>query len=158
TETWALADSANKVASTALSDAQEAINAAGEANSELAELIDPENENSALWALQWQINENDRLALERHQELIEANAQDIAALRETQSHSLFLNFGEPSVTSRFLTLTRTSSKRVDWSIKPGWVGDFEVLATTGSSTDAFGDDIFMYRLPAPKPTYQYFSC
>src|SRR5699024_8704354 len=96
TETWALAESANKVASKALSDAQDAIDSSGEANAELEALLDPENENSALWALQWQINENDRLALERHQELIEANMQDIAALRETQSHSLFLNIDEPS--------------------------------------------------------------
>ena len=156
TETWALADSANKVASKALSDAQAAIDSSGEANAELEALLDPNNENSALWALQWQINENDRIALERHQELIEANMQGIAALRETQAHSLFLNVGESSVTSRFLTLTRTSSKRVDWSIKPGWVGNFEVLATTGS-TSAFGAYIYMYRLPAPNPTFPYFS-
>ena len=156
-ETWALADSANKVASTALSDAQEAINAAGEANSELAELIDPENENSALWALQWQINENDRLALERHQELIEANMQDIASLRETQSHSLFLNFGESSVTSRFLTLTRTSSNRVEWTVKPGWVGNVEVVAATRTFNGGFGSYIFMRKFSVPNPEFNSFS-
>ena len=89
TETWALADSANKVASKALSDAQAAIDSSGEANAELEALLDPNNENSALWAIQWQINENDRLALERHQELIEANMQAISALRKNQYVSLW---------------------------------------------------------------------
>ena len=156
-ETWALADSANNVASKALSDAQDAIDSSGEANAELEALLDPNNENSALWALQWQINENDRIALERHQELIEANMQDIAALRETQSHSLFLNVGESSVDSRFLTLTRTSSTRVSWSVKPGWVGNFEVVASVGSSTSGWGDQIYMEKLFAPNPKFVFLT-
>ena len=155
-ETWALADSANKVASKALSDAQAAIDSSGEANAELEALLDPNNENSALWALQWQINENDRLALERHQELIEANMQEIASLRETQSHSLFLNVGESSATSRFLTLNRRSSTEVEWIIKPGWVGSFEIAASVGSSTSGFGDRVYMRKLSAPNPEFLYF--
>ena len=87
-ETHAIATSANSVAATALSEAREAIDASGAANAELEALLDPENENSELWLLQWQINENDRLALERHQELIEANTQSIYALRENQYVSL----------------------------------------------------------------------
>ena len=157
TETWALADSANNVASAALSEAQLAIDASGEANAELEALLDPENENSALWAIQWQINENDRLALERHQELIEANMQDIASLRETQSHSLFLNFGESSVTSRFLTLTRTSSSRVEWTVKPGWGGNVEVVAATRASNGGFGSYIFMRKFSVPNPEFDSFS-
>ena len=155
-ETWALADSANTVASKALSDAQAAIDSSGEANAELEALLDPNNENSALWALQWQINENDRLALERHQELIEANMQDIASLRETQSHSLFLNVGESSVTSRFLTLTRRSPTEVGWSLKPGWAGSFEVIGSVGSSTIAFGERVYMRKLSAPNPEFLSF--
>ena len=157
TETWALADSANKVASKALSDAQAAIDSSGEANAELEALLDPENENSALWAIQWQINENDRLALERHQELIEASMQDIAALRETQSHSLFLNIGETSVTSRFLTLTRTSSSRVAWTVNPGWVGNVEIIAATDSYNNGFGTTVFMRKFSVPNPEFNSFS-
>ena len=156
-ETWALADSANKVASKALSDAQDAIDSSGEANAELEALLDPNNENSALWALQWQINENDRLALERHQELIEANMQDIAALRETQSHSLFLNVGESSVSSRFLTLTRTSPSLVKWTVKPGWGGNVEVVAATRASNGGFGSYIFMRKFSVPNPEFDSFS-
>ena len=157
TETWALADSANKVASKALSDAQAAIDSSGEANAELEALLDPNNENSALWALQWQINENDRLALERHQELIEANMQDIAALRETQSHSLFLNVGESSVSSRFLTLTRTSPTRVEWSVAPGWAGNFEIIAPLGGITGGAGNKIYMRRFSSPNPEFPAFG-
>ena len=157
TETWALADSANKVASKALSDAQDAIDSSGEANAELEALLDPNNENSALWALQWQINENDRIALERHQELIEANTQAIAALREARVHSLFLNVGESSVTSRFLTLTRTSSSLVKWTVKPGWGGNVEVVAATRSSNSGFGSYIFMRKFSVPNPEFDSLS-
>src|SRR5699024_3382670 len=100
-KTWALADSANKVASKALSDAQDAIDSSGEANAELEALLDPNNENSALWAIQWQINENDRIALERHQELIEANMQAISALRENRYISLRSEEHTSELQSRF---------------------------------------------------------
>ena len=156
TETWALADSANKVASKALSDAQAAIDSSGEANAELEALLDPNNENSALWALQWQINENDRIALERHQELIEANMEAIESLRSTQTHSMFLDFSESVIDSEYLTMRRPSSTRVEWTVKPGWVGDIQMTgAAVGSG--AFGQQIYMRKLSVPNPQSNYFG-
>ena len=160
TETWALADSANKVASKALSDAQAAIDSSGEANAELEALLDPNNENSALWALQWQINENDRIALERHQELIEANTQAISVLRENRYISLWLDVGAQSVENEYIRLYRTTSsdgRQVNWGIKPGWVGSFQILAGTRTVSGAFNDYVYMRELYVPNPQFSSFS-
>ena len=155
-ETWALADSANKVASKALSDAQAAINSSGEANAELEALLDPENENSALWAIQWQINENDRLALERHQELIEANTQAISTLRENRYISLWLNMDSQSAENEYIRLHRGRSSSsgnpsVEWIVKSGWVGSFQVLAGVRTTVGAFNDGVYMREFQAPNP-------
>ena len=160
TETWALADSANKVASKALSDAQAAIDSSGEANAELEALLDPNNENSALWAIQWQINENDRLALERHQELIEANMQAISALRESRYISLWLDVGAQSVENEYIRLYRTTTsdgRQVNWGIKPGWVGSFQILAGTRTVSGAFNDYVYMREFYVPNPQFSSFS-
>ena len=161
TETWALADSANKVASKALSDAQAAIDSSGEANAELEALLDPNNENSALWAIQWQINENDRIALERHQELIEANTQAISALREGRYTSLWLNLDAQSAENEYIRLYRSTdsdgARRVNWRIKPGWVGSFQIVAGTSISTSAFSNDVYMRELYVPNPQFESFA-
>ena len=160
TETWALADSANKVASKALSDAQAAIDSSGEANAELEALLDPNNENSALWAIQWQINENDRLALERHQELIEANTQAISALRENRYISLWLDVDAQSAENEYIRLYRTTSlgkSSVNWDIKPGWVGSFQIVAGTDIRTGAFSYEVYMRELSVPNPQFPAFS-
>ena len=160
TETWALADSANKVASKALSDAQAAIDSSGEANAELEALLDPNNENSALWALQWQINENDRIALERHQELIEANTQAISALRENRYISLWLNLDAQSAENEYIRLYRSTGsfgrQIVNWDIKPGWVGSFQIVAGTSISTSAFSNDVYMREIYVPNPQIRNF--
>ena len=160
-ETWALADSANKVASKALSDAQAAIDSSGEANAELEALLDPNNENSALWALQWQINENDRVALERHQELIEANTQAISALRENQYVSLWLNFNAQSAENEYIRLYRgtdsSGNPSVNWDVKPGWVGSFQIVAGTDIYSGAFNDRVYMRELYVPNPQFKLFS-
>ena len=154
-ETWALADSANNVASAALSEAQLAIDASGEANAELEALLDPENENSALWAIQWQINENDRLALERHQELIEANTQAISTLRENRYISLWLNMDSQSAENEYIRLYRSRASSgnpsVEWSVKSGWVGSFQVLAGVRTTVGAFNDGVYMREFQAPNP-------
>ena len=159
TETWALADSANKVASKALSDAQAAIDSSGEANAELEALLDPNNENSALWALQWQINENDRIALERHQELIEANTQAISALRNNQYVSLWLNFDAQSAENEYIRLYRSTDpdgrQIVNWSIKPGWVGSFQIVAGTNIDTSAFNNVVYMREWYVPSTLTGY---
>ena len=161
TETWALADSANKVASKALSDAQAAIDSSGEANAELEALLDPNNENSALWAIQWQINENDRIALERHQELIEANMQAISALRENRYISLWLNFDAQSAENEYIRLYRVTApggdQGVAWDIKPGWAGSFQIVAGTSIVGSAFNDVVYMRELYVPNPQFAYFS-
>ena len=161
TETWALADSANKVASKALSDAQAAIDSSGEANAELEALLDPNNENSALWAIQWQINENDRIALERHQELIAANTQAISALRENRYISLWLNLDAQSAENEYIRLYRSTDsdgyRRINWSIKPGWVGSFQIVAGTSISTSAFNNDTYMRELYVPNPQFDSFA-
>ena len=161
TETWALADSANKVASKALSDAQTAIDSSGEANAELEALLDPDNENSALWALQWQINENDRLALERHQELIEANTQAISALREGRYTSLWLNVDAQSAENEYIRLYRSTSsgnrRSISWSVKSGWVGSFQIVAGTSVITGGFSSDVYMRELYVPKPEFDSFT-
>ena len=158
-ETWALADSANKVASKALSDAQAAIDSSGEANAELEALLDPNNENSALWAIQWQINENDRLALERHQELIEANTQAISTLRENRYISLWLDVDSQSVENEYIRLNRgrapSGRPSVEWSVKPGWVGAFQILAGTAIHTGAFNKNVYMREFQAPNPEDYY---
>src|SRR5699024_7559147 len=159
TETWALADSANRVASKALSDAQAAIDSSGEANAELEALLDPENENSALWAIQWQINENDRIALERHQELIEANMQAISALRESRYTSLWLNLDAQSAENEYIRLYRTTSSDrsyVYWDVKHGWVGAVQIVAGTSSITSAFSSDVYMRELYVPNPQFPSF--
>ena len=160
TETWALADSANKVASKARSDAQAAIDSSGEANAELEALLDPNNENSALWAIQWQINENDRIALERHQELIEANMQAISALRKNQYVSLWLNFDAQSTENEYIRLYRSTisggNRSVNWSIKPGWVGSFQIVAGTSVVSSAFNGEVYMRELYVPNP--EFLSC
>ena len=160
TETWALADSANKVASKALSDAQDAIDSSGEANAELEALLDPNNENSALWAIQWQINENDRIALERHQELIEANMQAISALRKNQYVSLWLNLDAQSAENEYIRLYRVKSPGGDqgiaWDIKPGWVGSFQIVAGTSIVGSAFSHEVYMRELYVPNPQFTYF--
>src|SRR5699024_1801209 len=160
TETWALADSANKVASKALSDAQAAIDSSGEANAELEALLDPENENSALWALQWQINENDRIALERHQELIEANTQAISALRDNSYVTLWLNLDAQSAENEYIRLYRTKAplgnQGIAWDIKPGWVGSFQIVAGTSIASTAFNNEVYMRELYVPNPEFEYF--
>lgn len=161
TETWALADSANKVASKALSDAQTAIDSSGEANAELEALLDPDNENSALWALQWQINENDRIALERHQELIEANTQAISALRESRYTSLWLNIDAQSAENEYIRLYRSTSsgnrRTINWSVKSGWVGSFQIVAGTSVVTGGFSSDVYMRELYVPNPEFESFT-
>ena len=160
TETWALADSANKVASKALSDAQDAIDSSGEANAELEALLDPNNENSALWALQWQINENDRIALERHQELIEANTQAISALRENRYISLWLNLDAQSAENEYIRLYRSTNsgrRNVSWSIKPGWVGSFQIVAGTKNGGSAYNETVYMRELYVPNPQLPGFN-
>ena len=161
TETWALADSANKVASKALSDAQAAIDSSGEANAELEALLDPDNENSALWAIQWQINENDRLALERHQELIEANTQAISALRENQYVSLWLNLDAQSAENEYIRLYRgadsSGNPSVNWDVKPGWVGSFQIVAGTNIKVSAANNEVYMRELYVPNPQFKLFS-
>ena len=162
TETWALADSANKVASKALSDAQAAIDSSGEANAELEALLDPNNENSALWAIQWQINENDRIALERHQELIEANMQAISALRENRYISLWLDVDSQSVENEYIRLYRgrasNGNPSVNWSIKSGWVGSFQVVAgALMVDGTAFNERIYMRELHVPAPQFPSFA-
>ena len=160
TETWALADSANKVASKALSDAQAAIDSSGEANAELEALLDPNNENSALWAIQWQINENDRIALERHQELIEANMQAISALRKSQYVSLWLNFDAQSAENEYIRLYRSRSsdgrQTINWDIKSGWAGSFQIVAGTSIISGAFSNEVYMRELYVPNPQFEYF--
>ena len=159
-ETWALADSANKVASKALSDAQAAIDSSGEANAELEALLDPNNENSALWAIQWQINENDRIALERHQELIEANMQAISALRKSQYVSLWLNFDAQSAENEYIRLYRSRSsdgrQTINWDIKSGWAGSFQIVAGTSIISGAFSNEVYMRELYVPNPQFEYF--
>lgn len=161
TETWALADSANNVASKALSEAQAAIDSSGEANAELEALLDPNNENSALWALQWQINENDRIALERHQDLIEANMQAISALRENQYASLWLNLDAQSAENEYIRLYRDTNSygdpSVNWDIKPGWVGSFQIVAGVDIYSGAFNDRVYMRELYVPRPQFKFFS-
>ena len=158
-ETWALADSANNVASKALSDAQAAIDSSGEANAELEALLDPNNENSALWAIQWQINENDRIALERHQELIEANTQAISALRENQYASLWLNLDAQSAENEYIRIYRgrapSGKPSVEWSVKPGWVGSFQILAGTSVVSGAFNNNVYMREFQSPNPEDYY---
>lgn len=160
-ETHAIATSANSVAATALSEAREAIDASGTANAELEALLDPTNENSELWLLQWQINENDRLALERHQEAIEANAADIATIRPHVTRSLWLNVGVQSAENEFMSLYRGTSSSgnpaVFWSIKPGWTGTFQVIAGTNINTGAFNHQIYMRELAAPNPEFTSFA-
>ena len=160
TETWALADSANKVASKALSDAQAAIDSSGEANAELEALLDPNNENSALWALQWQINENDRIALERHQEAIEANAAAIATVRPHVTRTLWLNAGVQSVENEFLRLyrgTRDGRPSVNMETKPGWVGTFQVIAgVEPGSVVSFSDKNYMEEYIVSGPRIDWF--
>src|SRR5699024_10601202 len=161
TETWALANSANKVASKALSDAQAAIDSSGEANAELEALLDPNNENSALWALQWQINENDRIALERHQELIEANTQAISTLRENRYISLWLNLDAQSAENEYIRLNRgrapNGNPRVEWSVKSGWVGSLQIIAGTSIVGDGFASDVYMRERYVPDRQSGYFS-
>ena len=159
-ETWALADSANNVASAALSEAQLAIDASGEANAELEALLDPENENSALWGIQWQIDENDRLALERHQELIEANTQAISTLRENRYISLWLNLDAQSAENEYIRLYRGRSSSsgnptVEWRVKPGWVGSFQIVAGILVLTGGFNDRVYMREFQAPNPEEHY---
>ena len=153
-ETHAIATSANSVAATALAEAREAIDASGAANAELEALLDPENENSELWLLQWQINENDRLALERHQEAIEANAADIATIRPHVTRTLWLNAGVQSAENEFMRLyrgTNSGNPAVFWEIKPGWTGTFQVIAGVAVASGSFSERNFMreYSVPAP---------
>ena len=160
TETWALADSANKVASKALSDAQAAIDSSGEANAELEALLDPNNENSALWALQWQINENDRIALERHQELIEANTQAISTLQSGRYISLWLDLESQSAENEYMRMYRSRSSGsdvVNWTVKPGWVGAFQMIGGTRIDKGPFNESVYMRELHAPNPRYSYFE-
>ena len=155
-ETHAIATSANSVAATALSEAREAIDASGAANAELEALLDPENENSELWLLQWQVNENDRLALERHQEAIEANAADIATIRPHVTRTLWLNTGVQSIENEFIRLYRgtySGNPEVLWEIKPGWVGTFQVIAGIDNSGGAFNQRSYMRELAAPDPEF-----
>lgn len=160
-ETWALANSANNVASAALSEAQAAIESSGEANAELEALLDPNNENSALWALQWQINENDRIALERHQDLIEANARSISELQEERYIALWLNFDAQSAENEHIRLSRGTASSGDpsvgWSVKPGWVGSFQIIAGTNTDTYAFSNNVYMREFDVPNPQLPSFA-
>lgn len=160
-ETHAIATSANSIAATALSEAREAIDASGAANAELEALLDPENENSELWLLQWQVNENDRLALERHQEAIEANAADIATIRPHVTRTLWLNLGVQSVENEFMRLyrgTNNGDPAVFWEIKPGWVGTFQVIGGVAPRSGTyFSDRNFMREHIVPAPESDFFS-
>ena len=108
-----------------------------------------------MWALQWQINENDRIALERHQEAIEANAAEIAAIRPHVTRTLWLNIGVQSAENEFMRLYRgtySGDPGVFWGIKPGWVGTFQVVgAAAPRSGTNFSDRNFMGEYSAPEP-------
>ena len=159
-ETHAIATSANSIAATALSEAQAAIAASGAANAELEALLDPENENSELWLLQWQINENDRLALERHQEAIEANAADIATIRPHVTRTLWLNAGAQSAGNEFMRLYRgtySGHPAVYWEIKSGWVGTFQVIGGYDTaSNQTFSKSVYMEEFQVPNPSYDHY--
>src|SRR5699024_2104402 len=122
---------------------------------------DPNNENSALWALQWQINENDRIALERHQELIEANTQAISTLRENRYISLWLNLDAQSAENEYIRLNRgrapNGNPRVEWSVKSGWVGSLQIIAGTSIVGDGFASDVYMRERYVPDRQSGYFS-
>lgn len=160
-ETHAIATSANSIAATALSEAREAIDASGAANAELEALLDPENENSELWLLQWQINENDRLALERHQEAISANAADIATIRPHVTRSLWLNVGVQSAENEFMRLYRGTDGGRDavfLEAKPGWVGTFQVIAgVVPGSVASFSERSYMEEYIVSGPRSSWFS-
>lgn len=160
-ETHAIATSANSVAATALSEAREAIDASGAANDELESLLDPTNEDSKLWLLQWQVNENDRLALERHQEAIEANAADIATIRPHVTRALWLNLGVQSTENEYMRLYRGTASNgnpaVFWDIKSGWVGTFQIIGGIDLSDTYFSGKTFMYEYSVPNPLHPWFS-
>ena len=160
-ETHAIATSANSVAATALSEAREAIDASGAANAELEALLDPENENSELWLLQWQVNENDRLALERHQEAIEANAADIATVRPHVTRTLWLNAGAQSAENEFMRLYRGTvdgRDAVHLVAKSGWVGTFQVIAGVApGSVVSFSERHYMEEYIVSGPRSSSFS-
>lgn len=104
--------------------------------------------------------ERDAAELARWEEqmaLIEANIAAIADSATATTHSIFLNWDETTVDSDYLTLTRTSSSRVGWTIKPGWVGDFEITGATGSSSSSFGTGIYMRKLFVPNPEHVAFT-
>ena len=89
--------------------------------------------------------------MERHQELIEANTQAISALRENRYISLWLDVDSQSVENEYIRLYRgrasNGNPSVNWSIKSGWVGSFQVVAgALMVDGTAFNERIYMREL------------
>src|SRR5699024_1052057 len=86
--------------------------------------------------------------------------QAISALRENRYISLWLNFDAQSAENEYIRLYRTesfNSRRVNWDIKPGWVGSFQIVAGADIDISAFNERIYMRELSVPNPQFYSFS-
>src|SRR5699024_7948738 len=98
--------------------------------------------------------------LERHQELIEANMQAISALRENRSVPLWLDVDAQSAENEYIRLHRGKEggrAAVYWTIKPGWVGAFQIIAGTEIVDSAYNERIYMRELQVPNPQFPWFG-
>ena len=65
-----------------------------------------------------------------------------------------------SAENEYIRLYRTTSsgrKVVNWDIKLGWVGSFQIVAGTDIRTGAFSERIYMRELFVPNPQFPAFS-
>ena len=91
---------------------------------QMRDLIDPENQQSALWEMQGQINTLNAERDDLQDQMIELNRKNIGSMTEYISRSIFVPRDTP-VNDEYFTISRASDQH-KWRVtaKPGWVGHY----------------------------------
>ncbi|AYQ98427.1 hypothetical protein KIMCHI1738_35 [Corynebacterium phage Kimchi1738] len=91
---------------------------------QMRELIDPDNQQSALWEMQHQINTLNTQRDDLQDQMIELNRKSIGMMTEYISRSVFIPRDTP-VDDEYFTISRVSDgNRWRVTAKPGWVGHY----------------------------------
>lgn len=91
---------------------------------QMRDLIDPENPESALWEMQYQINTLNTQRDDLQDQMIELNRKSLDSMTEYISRSVFIPRDTP-VIDEYFTISRISDRH-KWRVtaKPGWVGNY----------------------------------
>src|SRR5699024_1745045 len=90
----------------------------------------------------------------------EANMQAISTLQSGRYISLWLDLEFQSAENEYMRMywsRRSGSDVVNWTVKRGWVGAFQMIGGTKIDKGPFNESVYMRELHAPNPRYSYFE-